>query len=328
MGVVGTLIGLGAAGVLSWNEWQLARTLGAIGAARASLVSLAADEVDTGTDAGPVHVVGEARAGTPARDPALGITAAGLRLDRTAETYQWLEHKEGSGDNKNLRYERVWSPVLIPSGRFERRTDHVNPKALRLASERFLATGARLGDLVLDETLVLALPATRELRPDARAPFAAQGLSFRREGDWLYSGEPASPKVGDVRLRLAVAPEGTVSMIGAVEAGRLVPWRAPNGGVVALADYGEVPAERLLSTAARGDWREAWALRGFGTLAMVVGVLFASPALAGSWGDRSAFRGRRRLGTILLLGIGLAATVCALGWLGARRAHGIGPLAA
>ena len=112
MGVVGTLIGLGAAGVLLWNEWQLARTLGAIGAARASLVTLAASEADTGTDVGPVHVVGEARATAPARDPALGVTAEGLRLDRTAETYQWLEHKEGSGDNKNLRYERVWSPVL------------------------------------------------------------------------------------------------------------------------------------------------------------------------------------------------------------------------
>jgi hypothetical protein len=318
MGIVGILIGLGAGSVLLWNEWQLARTFGALSAAGDRLA---------GNDGGLVHVVGEATAPAPVRDPALGVEADALRLDRTAETYQWLEHKEGSGDNKVLRYERVWSPVLIPSRRFERRADHVNPTALRLMSGQFPAADARLERLALDETLVTALPATREILPDGERPVTGLGLSFKRSGDWLYSGDPASPAIGDVRLRLAVAPEGTVSVVAARDLDRLIPWRAPNGGSVALAAYGEVPAEQLLRRAARGDWHRAWERRGFGLLVMLVAAIFAMPALAERFRGQPAFGGRRRLVTMVMLAAGLSAVVCAAGWLGSRLALGLGVLA-
>jgi hypothetical protein len=315
MGMVGTLIGLGAGGVLLWNEWQLARAFGALAAAR--------DRLAAGDD-GPVHEVGEATAPALVRDPALGVAAKALRLDRTAETYQWLEHKEGSGDNKVLRYERVWSPVLIPSGRFEQRAHHANPTALRLTSGSFPAADARLGRLVLDEALVAALPATREILPDRERPVTGVGLSFRRRGDWLYSGDPTSPAIGDVRLRLAVAPEGTVSVVAARDQDHLVPWRAPNGESVALAAYGEVPAEQLLRRAARGDWRQAWELRGFGTLVMLVAAIFAMPALTERFRGQPAFGGRRRLATIVMLAAGASAVVCAAGWIGSRLVLGLG----
>jgi hypothetical protein len=318
MAVIGTMVGLGAAGGLMWNEWQLARRLGALDAAGRSLVP-------AGLDPGrPVHVVGEASAPAPARDTALGVAAEVLRLDRVAETYQWLEQKEGSGDNKNLRYEKVWSPVSIRSERFEQRSTHVNPATLPLRSGTSFAEGARIGEWALDEALVAALPATRELRPEGHGgTLAAAGMTFRRSGDWLHSGDPKAPAIGDVRVRLAAAPEGLVSVIGTSDgAGRLVPWRAPNGGVVALAAYGEVAPEELLRAAARGGWREAWTYRGFGALGMVVAVIFASPALAMRLGGDPAFHGRRRLGTILLIGMGLAALVCAVGWVGARLLAG------
>jgi hypothetical protein len=321
MGIIGTLIGLGAAGVLLWNEWQLARAFGALAAAGEGLAATEAG------DGGPVHVVGEATATAPVRDPVLGVAADALRLDRTAETYQWLEHKEGTGDNKTLRYERVWSPLLIPSGRFEQRAHHANPPALRLESGQFPAADARLGRLLLDEALVAALPASRELLPDRERPVAGQGLSFERSGDWLYSGDPASPAIGDVRLRLAVAPEGTVSVVAARDLDRLVPWQAPNGEAVALAAYGEVPAEELLRRAARGDWQEAWTLRGFGALVMLVAAIFATPALTERFRGQPALHGRRRLATMVMLAAGLSAAVCAAGWIGSRLALGLGMLA-
>jgi hypothetical protein len=301
MAAVGVVIGVGAAGTLLWNEWRLARSFGALTEAERSL---------TAGDGRVVRVTGEASATAPAHDPLFGIEAVALRLDRTAETYQWREHREGSGDNKVLRYERVWSPVLIPSRRFEQRTTHANPAALKVEAARFPGGEVRLAGLVLDPALAQRLPATRELFPDRDRPVAAAGLSFRRDGDWLYSGDAQAPAIGDVRARFAAAPSGLVTAIGAEVDGRLMPWRADGGGEVGLAAYGEVPAETLLGEAARGGWREAWALRGFAGGVMFLAALLAAPALD--------LRGRGRLGTVLLLAVGAWATACAVGWVGAR----------
>lgn len=309
MAVVGILIGLGAAGALIWNEWVLARSFAAIDEAAASLA------VGGG---GVIHLTGEARASAPARDPAFGLAATALRLDRTAETYQWQEHREGSGDNKVLRYRRVWSADLIPSRRFEQRTTHVNPTRLRLASARFVGGMVEVAGRPLAPALVDLLPATRELRFDRQGPVTAEGLNFRREDDWLYSGDPAAPRTGDVRVRFAAAPEGVVSIVAAEAGGELEGWRARGGGEVALAAYGEVPPETLLEGSAREGWRGAWVLRGFAGLAMTIAAMFWLPALAARLGDPALLRGGRRIGAMLLLGVSAAVAACAIGWLGAR----------
>ena len=124
-----------------------------------------------------------------------------------------------------------------------------------------------------------ALPATRELRPEQTGAVHLGDRRFKRAGDWLYSGDPRSPEIGDVRLRFASAPEGRVSLLAAREDGRIVPYAAAGGGSVALAAYGEVPAATLLADAARADWRDAWALRGFATMLVLLATLFAMPEL-------------------------------------------------
>jgi len=305
MAAVGIVVGLGAAGTLLWNEWRLARLFGALTEAERSLAA---------GDGRVVRVTGEASASAPARDPLFKIEAvAALRLDRVAETHQWREHREGSsGDNKVLRYERVWSPVLIPSRRFEQRTMHANPTALEVETARFPGGEVRLTGLVLDPALAQRLPATRELFPDRDRPVAAAGMSFRRSGDWLYSGDAAAPAIGDVRVRFAAAPPGVVTAIGTEIDGRLAPWRAGDGLAVGLSAYDDVPAGTLLGDVARGDWREGWALRGFAGGVMFLAALFVGPAL----GRRG--RGPGRIATMLLLAAGAWATACATGWLGAR----------
>ncbi len=313
MAVIGLLIGLGGAAALAWNEFALARQLDALGQADAVLARAGPDD-----DTGIIYVVGQALPATEVRDPQFEISIEALRLDRSAETYQWLEHREGSGDNKNLRYEKIWSPMLIPSARFEQRAYHANPAQLQIESARAYPEGARLETWVLDRALIDVLPAIRELRPERAGRLQAAGLTFRRAGDWLYSGDPASPAIGDVRVRFAIAPAGLVSVVAAREGGRLVPVRSAAGGTVALAAYGDVAAEALLREAARANWSDAWALRGFGAMAILLGTLFAMPLLSRHYADRPAFRSPRHLGTMLMLAAGISATVCALGWAGAR----------
>lgn len=304
MAFVGVVIGVGAAAALIRNEWTLAQRFAAVEEAGGRLA---------GGEAGPVHLVGEAAASAPARDPAFGLDAEALRLDRTAETYQWEEEREGSGDNQRLRYQRVWSAELIPSRRFKQRLGHANPERLRVASARFAGGEAEVDGRRLAPALVDLLPATRELRPEQAS---AAGLAFGRRGDWLYSGNPSDPRVGDVRVRFAAAPEGTVAIVAGEADGELVPWRARGGGEVALVAYGEVPAATMLAASARSQWREAWIFRGFAGLAMTIAALFWLPALSARQGE--TLRSGRRIGAMLLLGAGAAALACAIGWAGAR----------
>ena len=123
--------------------------------------------------------------------------------------------------------------------------------------------------------------------------------------------------IGDVRVRFATAPVGLVSIVAEQAGDRLVPSRGPGGAALALAAYGDIPADAMLGAAAAGDWREAWALRGFGTLVILLGTLFAMPMLAKRFADRAAFN-KRHVGTMLMLAAGLAASVCAASWAGAR----------
>jgi hypothetical protein len=239
-----------------------------------------------------------------------------------------LETREGNGSDKVLRHEKLWSPVLIRSDRFEQRTFHTNPDTLRVTTAQFRAAGAMIDRDIIDPALIDALPAIRELRPDQDGPVRADGLAFSRAGDWLYSGDPQAPAVGDVRVRFAIAPEGEITLVAARDGDRLIPFRAPAGGTVALGAYGAVPAETLLHRAARDDWAEAWQLRGFGAMVVLVGTLFAMPELVARFGASPLFDDRRRIRTMLLLTIGLAAGVCAASWLGARLLLLIGALAA
>ena len=310
---VGLLIGLAGSGTLAWNEYHLARQLDAVAEARAGLAQ-------AGTDMAPavVHLVGTVTATAPVTDPAFGLTTDALRLDRTAETYQWLETRESSGDNKLLRYEKIWSPVLIPSDRFEQRSFHPNPRALRLTTARFRTVGATIDHDAIDPALIDALPAIRELHPEQGGPVHAEGLEFARKGDWLFSGDPGTPVVGDVRVRFAEAPEGLISLVAVRDGDRLVPFQSAAGGSVTLVAYGEVPAETLLHESARSQWGEAWQLRGFAAMAVLIGTLFAMPELTVRFAASPLFASRRRTGTMLLLAAGAAAVVCTISWLGAR----------
>lgn len=305
---LGLAIAAGAVATLLWNEWQLAGSFEALARAGRSLAA---------ADGQVVRLTGEAKGSAPARDPLFGLELAALRLDRRAETRQWLEQREGSGDNKVLRYERIWSPLLIPSRRFEERSTHVNPERLRIESASFSGGVVTVAGSTLDPELLDRLPATRELRPDEQALLAAAGLRFVRAGDWLYSGNPAAPEIGDVRVRFAAAPPGLVTVIGGSDADRIGSFTG-FGVPVGLIAYGDVATDLLLEQAARGDWREAWALRGFCLLVLVVASLLVVPAWQRRQGRAS------RLGAMFLFAGGLWASTCAAGWLGARLLLALG----
>ena len=109
-----------------------------------------------------------------------------------------------------------------------------------------------------------------------------------------------------------------ISLVAVRDGDRLVPFQAAAGGSVTLVAYGEVPAETLLHESARSQWREAWQLRGFAAMAVLIGTLFAMPELDRAFCRQPAVRFPATHGTMLLLAAGAAAVVCTISWLGAR----------
>ena len=81
---------------------------------------------------------------------------------------------------------------------------------------------------------------------------------------------------------------------------------------------GKVAADRLTKGEARDNWGEAWRNRLTGTLGMLMGMLFVGITQADRFGPLRELPPLRRLGVVALAAIGLAAILCAAGWIGAR----------
>ncbi|MFO1037635.1 MAG: TMEM43 family protein [Geminicoccaceae bacterium] len=317
-----TLLLFGAVFAAYWavyllrNEWRLGARLQALGAAAQSVVEADPARVDPENDGRFVHLVGSASGG-PVRDPVLNVGGTGLRLDRTAETYQWVEDKDANHD-RVVRYEQQWRTDRVPSERFDRRTEHHNPDPLPLASASFAPAALRIDAYEVDPAVIAALPATAGLRPEAVGQVIFGGRPMSVEGPWLQSGDPARPGTGDIRVRLALVPEGTISVVARQEGRRLVPWPAADGSPIGLAAPGEVAADRLTKGEARDNWGEAWRNRLTGTLGVLMGMLFVGMTQADRFGPLRELPPLRRLGVVALAAIGLAAILCAAGWIGAR----------
>lgn len=320
------LLALFALLLLAMSGWLLVRgeqrqaVLGTGLAAAEDRLEILDPAAPAGGTAAAVFVQGQARVVEPPKDPLLGVTAVVLRLDRLVEMLQWREHVEGSGEDRTVLYEPVWSATLIDSSRFHQRLAHANPGSMPIPPASFPAPGARLGRLNLAPEVLAALPAEAAVAADPAQLARRTGRSFTRAGEWLYTGDPQAPAVGDLRLRFAAAPAGEISVLAGLEGAGLegaglegdvlVPWPAPGGGMVALAAPGLVEPATLVGEARRRGWLEAWKTRLGGGFLAVVAMLMARAGLGiGRQGPVQAVAGA------LLAATGFSLACIGAGWL-------------
>jgi hypothetical protein len=175
-----------------------------------AVVEAAADHVDPANEGRRVRLAGKLEAGSPARDEQLGVSTGAALLLREVEMYQWRERCSG-GD---CSYEMVWSRQPVDSRRFRHAEGHENPPQ-RLLDARFASDSIRLGafavgaDLVAAQAKAVELPVrVADLTPNLAASFSdANGM--------LYAGgDPAQPKVGEVRVSYRSVPPGNVELSG------------------------------------------------------------------------------------------------------------------
>lgn len=114
----GFVLLLAMVALLFWNEGRAVQTARSLAEGAGAVIAVASDAVDPANEGRIVHVAGEVRSSEMVRDPEFGVQAAGVRLVRHAEMFQWIEKQKsetrtkfGGGEETvtTYSYSRGWS---------------------------------------------------------------------------------------------------------------------------------------------------------------------------------------------------------------------------
>lgn len=283
----GVLIGLALAAAsvvgMFWNEGRAVTTFRSLAEGAGLVSSVEAGKVDAGNEGKLVHVAGPVKANAALADTELGISAQALRLVRVVEMYQWKERREtetvkhyGGSEERVTRYyyEKVWAPDRIDSGKFKESFSHANPEP-RLKRLAIAARDAELGAFRPGAEVISRLPAASPL-PVSEAQVAALkakvGGQAALSGNAVYIGaDPASPRVGDLKVSYRIAPAGPASIIGAQKGADFSPYQTKAGDRLLMVEGGMHGAEAMFKEAVRSNRIFTWLLRGLGVFVMWLG---------------------------------------------------------
>ena len=336
---IGLLLVLASTVGLFINEGRAVKTAKALTEGAGIVASVDAAAIDPANEGRLVHVSGGISAiGSPA-DPSFSISAPGaLRLERHVEMYQWKEKtssetrtKVGGGTETvtSYSYDKVWSSSRIDSASFKQAAGHENP-AMPIESSDFVSDGAELGAFKLTQGQIASLGEMKAVQPDAKSQSrlaAATGkLAASQSGDTLYSGDPANPKTGDLRVSWKAAFASEASAIGKQAGSGLVAYKTSNGRELLMIRDGNVAADKMFEDAQAGNATLTWILRVAGLAAMFAGFSMMLSIL-GVIGDVIPLIGRLvRSGTglIAMFMTAIVGTLAiALGWIVYRPLIGV-----
>lgn len=282
--VLGILLVLGTCIGLFWNEGRAVQTARSLTEGGAVVVEADSGEIDPAKNGKLIHVQGELRTTAPLRDPDFLVEAQGARLLRKVEMYQWKEEsraetqkKLGGGEERvtTYTYTRVWSDRRIESGSFRRPGGHENPE-MRYKEKEVLARDATLGAFRPGEAALHRLPANQELPVDSaladrlKAKFGSAPVQVI-DGRIFLSADPASPRVGDLRISYRLAPPGPASFVARQDGRDLVEYQTQAGDRLLLAATGRVPAAAMFKEAEFENQLFTWFLRLLGVVFMALG---------------------------------------------------------
>ena len=305
---------------LFWNEGRAVTTARSLEEGAGLVRSVPTDRIDPALEGHLVHVSGPVVAAAEPKDGLFGVVAAGIRLERNVEMYQWVERAAsdrkvqiGGGEETvtTYSYEKQWSSSAIDSGRFKQPEGHANP-GMNYRSESFQVPQAALGAFRLEEQVLDRIGGSQPLALDAtmieavKASYSGpRGLQVTAAG--AYVGfDPASPRVGDYRLDWRVVPLGPVSVIGRQTGDGFALYQTRAGNRLLMVETGVVPADRMFSDAVTGNTILTWALRIGGMILLMLAFSMVMGPV-GVLADVIPF-----LGSLVRLGTGAIAFVLAV----------------
>jgi hypothetical protein len=197
--------------------------------------------------------------------------------------YQWKEEKKtetrknpGGSEETITTYSYVqgWSESPVNSREFKEPQGHGNPP-MRFRSGEFAGGDVSLGAFRPGQQIVRELSANQKVSVDATTVDALRQRLIERvqEHDGMfYLGEnPASPRIGDMRISYRVAPNGPVSIIGQQTGSDFTQYQTKAGDRLLIVRAGTISAADMFKDAMTGNMILTWVLRLLGALLIYVG---------------------------------------------------------
>jgi hypothetical protein len=281
--LVGLVLFAVAFPLLFWNEGRAVKRFKTLKEGGGIVVSVPADRVDAANAGKLVHVTGKADTTATLADPVFGVSAPALKLRRTVEMYQWeedtqskTEKKTGGGSEtvKTYTYQKTWSEHAIQSADFKKPQEHENPGAFPYESALLTADTVTLGAFTLSPSLVGRIGNFEPLPvgADSLLPEMPKGKAVLHNAGFYVGANPAEPKVGDLRIKFAVARPTEVSVIAKQAGETFEPYVTSVGGTIELLELGVQPAAAMIQKAQESNRILTWLLRLAGFLLMLIGL--------------------------------------------------------
>jgi len=289
--IKGVLIGLvlvvAAFPLLFVNEGCAVKIAKGLAEGRGQVVAGNAAAVNPALEGKLVHLTGRAVSKNGVKDAVLGVAAPGaIRLERTVEMFQWVEKTESKKEKKlggaeetvkTTTYVKEWSSSEVSSADFkikEKDGERVVNPPMPMKGGSVVANDVTVGAHSLTDELLHQLTGGTPLVLDAAAlasmPESIKARARLHDGG-IFVGDPGSPRVGDLRIKLTKADATDVSIVAKQTGNALGAWQTSKGTSIAMLDKGTKSSAEMFSSAEASNVTRTWVVRLLGFLCMLIG---------------------------------------------------------
>jgi hypothetical protein len=344
--LVGGVLFLVAFPVLFWNEGRAVHRSQDLAEGQGAVRSVESTAPNAANDGKLVLFNGTATSDGSLKDDDFSISVPNaIHLSRTAEMYQWKENKQEKKEKSlggsertvtTYTYSRDWSDKLIDSDQFNHDSGNsdskgkVNPHAMSLkdgavvTSKDWTADKVTVGGFTVPRELVASINKSEVVPAAVLAEGKLGGL--KTADDKYYTGDPASPQIGDVRIGFRAVKPQPVTALGKQQGATIIAYTTKGGRPLMELRTGQMDAQAFFTQLAAENNMLTWILRLVGFLAMAIGIaLFLRPFRV--MADVVPFIGDIAGAGIVLVAVVAAAALSlftiALGWIVYRPLLGI-----
>lgn len=339
--------------LLFWNEGRTVKTTRMLKEAQGVCVELGdINSVNAEMNGKMIHATGLATTDEILREDQFGVSANAIKLSRTVEYYQWVEHtstetkdKVGGGQETitTYTYDTEWVSSPVNSSSFEdpdyRNVD--NDPLMTIENEELMAENVTFGAYRLPAGLVgqmnnkVSVPVELDqeyvdyLNTEFHKVYdvAADAEFVHVTDNVVYLGiNPGKPYVGDVRITFKKVNPGEVSILAKVNGDTFEQFTGKNGKTLLSLTDGSVSMDGMFESEHSSNKTMAWVLRIVGILLVFFGFKNIFNILVTLLKVLPFLANIANLGINLVCGILTFAwclIVIALGWLFYRPVLGI-----
>lgn len=287
----GLLLIIGATVAIWWNEGRAVKTADAIKDAKGAAVEMTDNStINPQFEGKLIHTMGMLTCDETIADQQFGVQVQGaIRIARSVEYYQWVEHSESHTEDKvggsqetttTYTYDKQWVSSPVESADFhDPDYKSVNTVITSVPNERFRASRVKLGAYNLNSAqisgfsnganLPISVPeeTLAQLQQKYSANFQADSTGNKPQvvstsGNVIYIGQSAAaPQIGDVRISYVTHMPTTVSVVCQVCGDTFTDYLADNGEAFSAMENGAVPAAQMFQNAEQSNTILTWVLR-------------------------------------------------------------------